>query len=176
MSARGTTLVELVVFTMLGVIILLSIGSFYLSAIVSYDQGSVQASVQRQGTLLQQELARQILPAISVRPWGCGPGGVGLAVQRPADFICLYLREQRIFQCTIAPESFANPTNTDCVGTARDLLQGSLIPLRADSLTFNRGVGGQSVDIIFTLTEEALNYRIVVDPMEFTMGLRLRNS
>lgn len=176
MKQDGTTLIETLIFVMVGVIILLGIGSFYVTAIVSYDQGSAQASVQRQGTLIQEEMARQILPAISVYPWGCGPGGTGLAVQRTSDFICLYLEGQGIFTCAIEPDSVINPSNTGCTGTARNLLLGSPIPIVATSMTFDRGSGGSFVDIAFTLTEGQLNSRIVVDPMEFTMGLRLRNS
>ena len=61
-------------------------------------------------------------------------------------------------------------------GPARDLLYGSPIRIRANSLTFTRGAAGSTVDIIFALTEEELDSRIVVDPIQFAMGIRLRNS
>ena len=176
MGQRGTTLIELLIFTVVAAIILLAVGSFYVSMGVSYNQGNAQAFVQRQGTMVQEELSRQILPAISVRPWGCGPGAVGLAVQRTADFLCFYIEGQQIFECTIAPDSLINPTSTACAGPARDLLYGSPIRIRANSLTFTRGAAGSTVDIIFALTEEELDSRIVVDPIQFAMGIRLRNS
>jgi hypothetical protein len=179
MDQRGATLIEVLISSLVGSMILLGIGSFYVSMLISYNQGSAQVSVQRQGTLIQEHLARQILPAISVPPWGCGPEGVPaserIAVQRDSDFLCFYLQTETVFECDIVPGSNPGENPPACSDTPRDLLNGSPIPIRADSLTFNRSAGGSSVDIIFALTEEELNSRIVVEPVRFALGVRLRN-
>jgi prepilin-type N-terminal cleavage/methylation domain-containing protein len=66
MSERGFTLIELLVALLIGVIVFLAIGSFYLSTVRFYDQSSAQTTLQRQATLALEEMARQIRPASTI--------------------------------------------------------------------------------------------------------------
>ena len=176
MNQRGTTLLEMVIFSVVASIILLAIGSLYTNSLIYYSQGSAQTFMQRQATMIQEEFARQILPATTIPTWGCGPGAAGFAAKRTSDYLCFYLESEKVFECTITPDDPLAPTSTGCVGTARDLLQGSPVSLKADSFTFTRGAAGGSVDISFTLSAQGPNSRVVADPMQFAMGIRLRNS
>jgi type II secretory pathway pseudopilin PulG len=90
---RGVTMVELLVAALIFAIVGIAMGSLYASTQRSMDVGSAQAFVQQQGTLIQEELARQIGPArqLLVGSGGrvCGPTGVAagqsLQFQRAVD-------------------------------------------------------------------------------------------
>src|SRR6266545_1656925 len=81
-DSRGFTLAELLVSVAIFVIIGLGLASLYLSSTRAMDEGSTMAYVQRQGTQIQEELARYIQRAtvLEVDPPGatqslCGPSG-----------------------------------------------------------------------------------------------------
>ena len=54
-------------------IVALALGTLYVSTMRAFDLSSAQAFVQRQGTLIQEEMMRQMGPATSVQVMACGP-------------------------------------------------------------------------------------------------------
>lgn len=174
MSQRGATLIELLIVVLIASVVLLGIGSFYVSMLVSYNTGNAQAFVQRQGTLIQEEMARQILPADAVPGGNCSPGSDkgtnSLRVATNEGNFCFYQNANKIKVC----ESTALTDTTCKANTERDLLLGSPVPLKANNLSFTTSAGGTFVNMTFELTE-ALESRIVVDPLKFGMSVKVRN-
>ena len=172
MSQRGVTLVEVLLAALAGAVVLLGIGSFYVSMVNSYKQGTDRAFLQRQGTMIQEELARRVLPAYRVASGPCGGGTTNtnsLLVTLPAGtFLCFYQQADQVFECNTA-----NPTtSTACVtGTVRNLLAGSPTSLRASGLTFQPEAGGSSASISFQLQDSGR----ILDPVSFGMRVSVRN-
>ena len=172
MNPRGFTLVEILLASAAGAIVLPGIGSFYLSMVNAYKQGNDQAFLQRQATMIQDELARQILPTYQVTSGPCGGGTTttnSLLVTLPDNkFLCFYQQVDQVSECDVA-----NPTaNTMCVpGTVRNLLTGSPTPLRASGLVFQREAGGSSVAITFQLQDA----KGILNPISFGMRVTVRN-
>jgi prepilin-type N-terminal cleavage/methylation domain-containing protein len=63
---RGFTLAELLVASVIAVLVFLGAGSFYLFTLRAMRDGNGQVFVQRQGTLIMEELGRQIRPATAL--------------------------------------------------------------------------------------------------------------
>lgn len=78
---RGVTLVELLLSLVIFLIVVTAMGSLYVSTQKAFDYGSAQAFVQQQGTLVQEEVARRLLPAVEMTPTTCGPGGASPTMQ-----------------------------------------------------------------------------------------------
>ena len=133
---RGATLLELLVASLVFALVAIAMGSLYASTQRSMDVGSAQAFVQQQGTLIQEELSRQIISArqllVGTSGRVCGPSGVAAAqslqFQRAIDDTvwCIFQNEYSgepsfLHICSLA--SFG--TVADCQsGTRRPLLMG----------------------------------------------------
>src|SRR5262249_48175923 len=63
MNERGVTLLESLLALAMGSIVLLGVGSLYSAMLRSGQQDNVQISLQRQGTFVTEEMARQIRTA-----------------------------------------------------------------------------------------------------------------
>jgi hypothetical protein len=129
-------MVELLVALLIFAMVAIAMGSLYASTQRSMDVGSAQAFVQQQGTLIQEELSRQIGPArqLLVGSGGrvCGPTGVAagqsLQFQRAIDdtvwciFQNQYSGEPSLLHiCQLS----AFGTVADCqTGTRRAILMG----------------------------------------------------
>lgn len=192
MNERGVTLAELIVAMAIGVVVLLGVGSFYWQTTRAWQQAQAQAAIQRQGTLVQQEMARIILASSGLLPGTCGPTtGVtdSLPVQIPSGalpdpglssggFACFYLSTSgQLFECR-----FTSTSSTTCIsGSERDLLAGAPIPdavqgalVQSTTLVFSSGgavrSGGTSVDVDFALAAGQ------VGPLNFSARLTVRNG
>jgi prepilin-type N-terminal cleavage/methylation domain-containing protein len=184
MNQRGVTLVELLIAILVSVIVVVALGSFYVKTQNAFNQANTQAALQRQGTLVQQEMARVVLAANGLLASTCGPVGAtdSLPVQIPSNtlpdatlsgggYVCIYLASGQIVECR-----FTSPATTTCIAnTARNLLLGAPIPdpvvgaIPAGlAVMFNR-VGGTAVDVNFALTAG------VVGPLSFGTRLTVRN-
>lgn len=171
MNQRGVTLLEVLIVGSVGAIVLLGIGSFYVSMVNSYERGGAQAFTQRQGTMIQEELARKILPAQSVLKGPCG-GGLNdtdslLVDILNGNFLCFY-QESGIYECDIDDPA----ASTACAqGSVRNLLAGAPTRLQASDLTFAPR-GGSSVDISFRLQDADG----LLDLVSFGMHVTVRNK
>ena len=178
MNERGFTLIEFLVAIAVGVVVLLGIGGFFLSTLRLSAQSSSQTFLQRQGTMIIDEMARQIRfangvckdpdPSKTACPGTC-PANPSLKVTQPGapgtGFYCFYLSGDQLVERT--------PTGGDV-----NLLAGSPVPLKltSGSLTFCfnppacGAATGDKVDISFQLSDGT-----GVEPMRFGVSLVVRN-
>lgn len=70
---RGVTLVELMLASAIGVVVLLGVFSMYRATRTSFEQSSSQAYLQRQGTLALQAIQRQAQRATTTTYNSCAP-------------------------------------------------------------------------------------------------------
>ena len=151
MNERGTTLIELLITMVVGSVILLGIGSFYVATLRASHQDSAQTFLQRQGVLVIEEMARQIRPA-TVLNGNCN-GANSLQVINPSGTFCFY-RDSSSAQLK--------------EGTA-NLLAGSPVPLTVSSFVSSLISGGKAATISFQLQDNAQN------SMMFTTSLGRSN-
>src|SRR5687767_12494665 len=78
-GAAGVTLVEMLIVVAIVAIIGIGAGSLYLSAHNALDLSSAESFVQRQGTLIEEEMVRQVSRANLLQVVACQPAGVTLA-------------------------------------------------------------------------------------------------
>lgn len=172
MNQRGFTLMEVLVASLVGAVVLLGIGSFYISMVNAYNRGNDQAFLQRQATMIQDELARRILPAYQVATGPCGGGTTttnSLLVTLPDNkFLCFYQQAEQMVECAVVTPAV---TKVCAQGTLRNLLNGSPTSLPAGGLVFQREAGGSSVAITFQLQDA----RRLLNPVSFGMRVTVRN-
>ena len=157
---RGVGLAELLISISIGAILLLGISSFYLSSIRFYDQSSSQTYLQRQATLIIDEMARRIRFAnglVGNPPSDC-PATPSLKVTQPdlTGFYCFYQSEDGLL-LERRPD-----------GSEFNLLSGSPVPLTVNNVVFAVS-GGMKVTISFQLNDDKSN------SMAFATDLLTRN-
>ncbi len=156
---HGTGLVELLISILIGAVLLLGISSFYLSSVRFYDQSSSQTYLQRQATLIIDEMARRIRFAnglVGNPPSDC-PAVPSLKVTQPdlTGFYCFYQSEDGLLERL--------PDGSDF-----DLLKGPPVSLTLANLSFTV-VGGKRATINFQLNDDRGN------TMAFTTDLATQN-
>jgi len=83
---RGMTLVELMVAAVIFMFVAAGFGSLYLSSMRAIDRGSAQVFVQQQGTLIQEEISRQLRPAVALAAASSGNTCAGVAAPQAMAF------------------------------------------------------------------------------------------
>jgi hypothetical protein len=144
-------LVEILITAFISVIVLSAVGSLYVTSRRAFDYGASQAYVQRQGTLLQEQIARWAKNSVGVQVVQCGgntTAGRSLAVEGANGTIrCIYQNPEAdnadadLFVCQVASwtEVCAGGTNYNMLN-----LMGSEVatrlgaPLRVRNTTFTR--------------------------------------
>jgi len=111
-NARGFSLVEMLIASFVSAIVLSAAGSLYLTSKRAFDYGSSQAYVQRQGTLIQEQIARWAKNSATVQRVLCGgntTAGRSLAIQDANGTIrCIYQSPETddtdadLFVCQVA--------------------------------------------------------------------------
>jgi len=139
---RGATLIEILVASLVFALVAIAMGSLYASTQRSMDVGSAQAFVQQQGTLIQEELSRQVVPArqllVGTASRVCGPSGVAagqsLQFQRAIDDTvwCIFQNEYS------GEPSFLHICSLASFGTVADCQSGTTRPLLAGYATANQ--------------------------------------
>ena len=160
MDDHGYTLVELLVAGAIGVLVLLGIGSYYVSTLRFYDQSGSQSFLQRQASLAIEEMARQIRPATALTRGVCnGVDPNALGVTNSLGVFCFYRNDSQL--------SEDRPGG----GTA-NLLSGSPVPLTVTSFTSlltAASSGATRATITFQLSDNVQN------SMTFQTDLSRRN-
>lgn len=155
-ETAGFTLAELLVAAAIFVIVALALGTLYVSTMRAFDFSSAQAFVQRQGSLIQEEMMRQMGAAMAVQVMACGPSGASPSLlyqttpetaERDATtpksrFRCLYRRQEatlgdaapKLYTCKLDddPPTYSNPVpaaGTDCMSVSgnRDATKVNLL-------------------------------------------------
>jgi hypothetical protein len=72
-DARGFTLLEAVVASVIFMTILLGMTTLYTTSQQAYNYGTSQAYLQRVGTLLQERIQRELVGSIALQTVDCGP-------------------------------------------------------------------------------------------------------
>lgn len=83
-DARGISLVEILITAFISVIVLSAVGTLYVTSRQAFDFGVSQAYVQRQGTLIQEQIARWAKSSTTVQVVQCGgnaTAGRSLAIE-----------------------------------------------------------------------------------------------
>jgi len=164
MNERGITLLESVIAMAIGSVVLLGIGSFYVATARFSRQDNAQISLQRQGTLIIEEMARQIRSATTLTRGTChGADANSLQATNASGSFCFYEN--------------GNVLDEDRGGGTENLLRGSLVPLTVSSFvtSLNSAVcpdgtsGCQIATITLQLQDNAQN------SMTFTSTLGRRN-
>jgi len=153
MNERGITLLELLVTLVVGSVVLLGAGSFYVATSRASRQDSAQTFLQRQGVLILEEMARQIRSATTVAT-NCNGANSLQAINTSGTF------------CFYQPDSTHFNEGRPGGGTA-NLLTGSAVPLTVS--TFVPTVSGTVATVSFQLQDTAQN------SMTFTTALGHRN-
>jgi Tfp pilus assembly protein PilV len=150
-DARGISLVEILIAAFISVIVLSAIGSLYVTSRRAFDFGVSQAYVQRQGTLLQEQIARWAKNSVGVQVVLCGGNtttGRSLAIEDANGAIrCIYQRPEGadtdagLFACSV------NTWTANCSGGANynmlNVMRSEVAtrlgaPLRVRNTTFTR--------------------------------------
>jgi len=157
---HGVGLAELLISILIGAVLLLGISSFYLSSIRFYDQSSSQTYLQRQATLIIDEMARRIRFANGLvgNPASDCPATPSLKVTQPdlTGFYCFYQSEDGLLL-------ERRPDESDF-----DLLKGPPVSITLANLSFTV-VGGKRATINFQLNDDRGN------TMAFTTDLATQN-
>jgi type II secretory pathway pseudopilin PulG len=204
-DARGISLLEILVTTFIFVIVLSAAGSLYVTSRRAFDFGVSQAYVQRQGTLIQEQIARWAKNSTGVQVVECGGNttpGRSLAIEEASGTRrCIYQNPEGadtdadLFVCQIGDWT------AGCMGglatnmlnlTPSEVATRLGAPLRVRNTTFTRvtcidpgpcgsGAVGLSVtsslvDVRFELTDNTiLNPQPAYVGMRFGFGITSRN-
>ena len=185
-DARGISLVEILITAFISVIVLSAVGSLYVTSRRAFDFGVSQAYVQRQGTLLQEQIARWAKNSVGVQVVLCGgntTAGRSLAIKDANGAIrCIYQRPEGadtdadLFACSVntwtTPTPCSGGANYNMLNVMRSEVATRLgAPLRVRNTTFTRvtcidhpnpplscGTDG-SGDIALSVTSSLVNVR-----------------
>ena len=204
-DARGISLLEILVTTFIFVIVLSAAGSLYLTSRRAFDFGVSQAYVQRQGTLIQEQIARWAKNSTGVQVVQCGGNttpGRSLAIEEASGTRrCIYQNPEGddtdadLFMCAIGDWT------AGCMGglatnmlnlTPSEVATRLGAPLRVRNTTFTRvtcidpgpcgsgaialSVTSSLVDVRFELTDNTIpNPQSTYVGMRFGFGITSRN-
>ena len=142
-------MVEMLITSLISVIVLSAAGSLYLTSKKAFDYGSSQAYVQRQGTLIQEQIARWAKNSVTVQRVLCGgntTAGRSLAIADANGTIrCIYQSSEAddtdadLFVCQVISWNAActGGTNYNMLNvTPSEVSVGLGAPLRVRNTTF----------------------------------------
>jgi prepilin-type N-terminal cleavage/methylation domain-containing protein len=128
-GARGFTLLELLLASVIFVVVAISVGTFYLATVKAFARGSAQGYVQRVGSQVESEMVRHLTRAVAFHStWvagdtgsACGNAGASASllferpdlfgavttVLHPCRFCCIYqVRETATFTGHLVADAF----------------------------------------------------------------------
>jgi Tfp pilus assembly protein PilW len=137
MNNKGVTLVELLVACAAATIIVLAVGSFFVAIARLQDTRDGQVYLQRQGTFIIEEMARQVRPATALAIATCSGVANALQVVNASGTYCFY-------QSTTSPYPILEDRTIGGATNTMNLLTGPPVTIQA-----SRTSGGAST---FTAT------------------------
>lgn len=150
-DARGVSMVEILITAFISVIVLSAAGSLYVTSRRAFDYGASQAYVQRQGTLLQEQIARWAKNSVGVQVVPCGGNTTAarsLAIEDANGTIrCIYQNPEGanadadLFACQVASwtAGCTGGTNYNMLNLMPSEVATRLgAPLRVRNTTFTR--------------------------------------
>ena len=184
-DVRGVSVVELLIAAFISVIVLSAVGSLYVTSRRAFDFGVSQAYVQRQGTLIQEQIARWAKNSTGVQVVQCGGNttpGRSLAIEEASGTRrCIYQNPEGadtdadLFACNIGDWTAGctgGLTSNMLALTPSEVATRLGAPLRVRNTTFTRvtcidpgpcgsGAVGLSVtsslvDVRFELTDNTI--------------------
>ena len=198
-DARGVSIVELLIAAFISVIVLSAVGSLYVTSRRAFDFGVSQAYVQRQGTLIQEQIARWAKNSTGVQVVQCGGNttpGRSLAIEEASGTRrCIYQNPEGadtdadLFMCSIGDWT------AGCMGglatnmlnlTPSEVATRLGAPLRVRNTTFTRvtcidhtppGPCGSGL-IALSVTSSLVNVRFeltdntILNPQPTYVGMR----
>jgi len=204
-DARGISLLEILVTTVIFVIVLSAAGSLYLTSRRAFDFGVSQAYVQRQGTMIQERIARWAKNSTGVQVADCGgnttPGRSLAIAEANGTMRCIYQNPEGadtdadLFACAIGTWTAGctgGLTSNMLVLTGSEVATRLGAPLRVRNTTFTRvtcidpgpcgsgaialSVTSSLVNVRFELTDNTiLNPQPTYVGMRFGFGITSRN-
>jgi prepilin-type N-terminal cleavage/methylation domain-containing protein len=148
-GALGFSLMEVLIASFISAIFLSAAGSLYLTSRRAFDYGTSQAYVQRQGTMIQEQIARWAKSSVTVQRVLCGgntTAGRSLAIQDANGTIrCVYQSPETddtdadLFVCQVASWNAActGGTNYNMLNVMpSEVSVGLGAPLRVRNTTF----------------------------------------
>lgn len=148
-DARGVSMVEILITAVISVIVLGAIFSLFVTARQAFDFGASQAYVQRQGTLLQEQIASWAKNSVGVQVVLCGgnaTAGRSLAIEGANGTIrCIYQNPEGanadadLFVCQVATwtAGCTGGTNYNMLNVMPSEVATRLVaPLRVRNTTF----------------------------------------
>ena len=169
---------EILITAFISVIFLSAAGSLYISARKAFDFGASQAYVQRQGTLLQEQIARWTKNSVGAQVVLCGGNTTNarsLAVEGANGTIrCMYQNPEGantdadLFVCQVA--TWTSPCTTGTIYNMLNLSASEVAtrlgaPLRVRNTTFTRvtcidpGPCGSSGTVAYSVTSPLVDVR-----------------
>jgi hypothetical protein len=178
------TLIELLVAAVIGVVVLLGAGSFYWHMTRAWVASNDQIAMQRQGSLVLQEISRIVIASNGILGGTCGPAGnpASLPVRVPVSALpetatsqvhfCFYWTANPggLVECRFDPA-----VSTLCTAAGRNLLLGDPTPqtMQATAVTFTV-VNSSIVDV--ALTVQAMDGNTVLaGPLAFATRVAVKN-
>ncbi|HEV8437143.1 MAG TPA: prepilin-type N-terminal cleavage/methylation domain-containing protein [Methylomirabilota bacterium] len=158
MSDRGYTLVELLVGLAVGSVVLAGVSGFYMSSLRFSAETNSQVALQRQGTLILEEMARQIRPAARVTITTCSQVAGALQVTN---------KDASGADQTVCFRPTATQLYEDRPNGSANLLAASPSPLTVTA--FTASVSNEAATVTFELRDQLHN------SMTFTTTLFKRN-
>jgi prepilin-type N-terminal cleavage/methylation domain-containing protein len=162
MNQRGFTLIELLVSFLIGSIVLLALGGFYVATARFVSQSNSQTALQRQAQVIMTEMARQIQPATSITLGKCNADPNSIGVTNSSGVYCFYWGAGRLY--------VDRPG-----GATMDLLAHADVPLTAPSFSAGLGLQQTSVIVQFQLRDNVPNVMQFHNTMQFHTTLFRRN-
>ncbi|MGH7412340.1 MAG: PilW family protein [Candidatus Methylomirabilis sp.] len=148
-NERGFTLVELLVTSFLVGVVLLGVSALYVATTRAFDESSSQAALQRQGTLVMEELARQVRSATAITTTTCNGHAGSLQVTTAGVTHCYYVGTNGEL-CQYSASTCRNLL----AGSLRPRVPGSQAQLTANPTSFTATpVGTNRADIDFRISD-----------------------
>jgi prepilin-type N-terminal cleavage/methylation domain-containing protein len=182
MNERGFTILELLIAMAIGSFMMVGVSGFYFSALRFNAEGNAQTYLQRQGTLVLDELARQVRPATGLAIATCNGNTKSLQVTNTLGTFCFRKNGLQLLEDVALLAGGVG---------SRDLLSGSPSPLIVTSfcpcLTIvcdpdpvacvNTGLPVLTpVTVTFQLQDKTFKrYDLSNDQLRFTVTLASRN-